>query len=455
MRGRRWDQCRSVPACWVFRTLADRREGDLLALMPVANWSRRFTITLATESSERSLLLLSTLAWCADHGYGRKVPYVLRQTLPRVTLGLALAIGGCSVEQVKKAGPEVSATSHLILYPAIDSELGEHLYLNEQPIAEQLSVVIEESIRKQYKPGSARRDAHPKAHGCVKAEFHVLETLPDRLAKGMFTPGKTYQAWIRFSNGSSDPTRPDIKEDARGMAIKVLGVPGKKLLEDEEQATTQDFIMINNPVFFANDPARYLSFMHDANSDRFYTKLLIPFALGAKGTRIALETRSKRIANPLQTRYWSMVPYQLGIGSDRDAVKYSARGCSVATDPMPDKPGHDFLRDALRNTLQKGDACMEFLVQPRTSNSMDVEDSMTEWKEAQAPFYQVATIRIPQQVFDTPDQNEFCEELSFSPWHALPEHKPLGVTNRLRKVIYDHMSRVRHGMNSTERQEPR
>lgn len=239
------------------------------------------------------------------------------------------------------------------------------------------------------------------------------------------------------------------------MAIKVLGVPGKKLLEDEGQASTQDFILIDNPVFFANDPSRYLSFMRDANSDKFYAKLLIPFALGTKGTRIAFETKSKRISNPLQTRYWSMVPYQLGIGSGRAAVKYSARGCSATTDPMPDKPGHDFLRDALRNTLQKGDACMELLVQPRTSSSLDVEDSMTEWKEAQSPFYPVATIHIPRQVFDTPDQNKFCEELSFSPWHALPEHKPLGVTNRLRKVIYDHISRVRHEMNSTARQEPR
>jgi hypothetical protein len=374
--------------------------------------------------------------------------------LLRLVLSLALSIGGCSVEQVKKAGFEASTASNVITYPGIDPELGEHLYLNEKPIAEELSVVIEESIRKQYSPGSARRDAHPKAHGCVKAEFHVLETLPDRLAKGMFIPGKTYQAWIRFSNGSRDPTRPDIKKDARGMAIKVLGVPGIKLLEDEDSATTQDFIMINHPVFFANDPARYLSFMQDANSDRFYGKLLIPFALGAKGTLIALKMSSKRISNPLQARYWSMVPYQLGVSSDRQAVKYSARACSAATDPMPDKPGHDFLRDALRNTLQKGDACMEFLVQPRTSNGMDVEDSMTEWKEAQAPFYQVATIRIPEQVFDTPDQNEFCENLSFSPWHALPDHKPLGATNRLRKVIYDRISRVRHEMNSTKRQEP-
>jgi hypothetical protein len=97
---------------------------------------------------------------------------------------------------------------------------------------------------------------------------------------------------------------------------------------------------------------------------------------------------------------------------------------------------------------------MEFLVQPRTSERMEVEDSRIEWKEAQAPFYKVATIRIPQQAFDTPAQNEFCENLSFSPWHALPEHKPLGVTNRLRKVIYEHISRVRHAMNDAKRQEP-
>ncbi len=339
-------------------------------------------------------------------------------------------------------------------YPNIDAELGEHLYPNEETIAGKLSAAIEQSVRKQYTAGNARRDAHPKAHGCVKAEIHVPDDLSKALATGMFVPGITYQAWIRFSNGSGDPTRADIKRDARGMAIKVLGVPGKKLLEDQDQAMTQDFIMVNHPVFFASDPARYLSFIQDGNSDHLYRKLLIPFDLGEKGTRIALETRRSRISNPLQTRYWSMVPYQLGTGAGRQAVKYSARGCSATADRMPSKPEHDFLRGALRNTLQAGDACMELLVQPRTSNDMDVEDSTTEWKEAQAPFYPVATIRIPRQDFDTPEQNEFCENLSFTPWHALPEHKPLGVTNRLRKVIYDHISRVRHDMNEAKRQEP-
>ena len=369
-------------------------------------------------------------------------------------MALLVVIGGCAAEQTKDAIHADPANPVVHFHPSIDPGSGEELYPDELALAQEIAVAIEKSIRKEYRPGSARRDAHPKAHGCVKAELQVIDTLPEPLAEGIFVPGKRYQAWIRFSNGSPDAGQADIKGDARGMAIKVLGVPGKNLLEDADQATTQDFIMINHPVFFANDPRRYLSFIKDQDSDRFYKKLLIPFDLGLQGTLIARKTISKKISNPLQTRYWSMVPYQLGTGPDRHIVKYSARSCSATADPMPDNPGHNFLRDALRTTLQKGDACMELLVQPRTSSSMDVEDSMTEWKEAKAPFYKVAAIRIFQQTFDTAEQNVFCENLSFSPWRALPEHKPLGVTNRLRKVIYDHISRVRHEMNSVVRQDP-
>ncbi len=48
-----------------------------------------------------------------------------------------------------------------------------------------------------------------------------------------------------------------------------------------------------------------------------------------------------------------MVPYQLGLGNDRQAVKYSVRNCSAVSPAFPDHPSHDFLRDALKNTLQK------------------------------------------------------------------------------------------------------
>ena len=365
-------------------------------------------------------------------------------------ISACIAMSSCQAEPTVNKMPQAS----VIAYPTADAGLGEKLYPDESIYADKIAAEIEKSIGKQYAAGSARRDAHPKAHGCVKAEFHVLATTPSQLAKGMFVPDKTYPAWIRFSNGSSDATKADSKGDARGMAIKILDVAGNKLLEDENQASTQDFIMINHPVFFANEPKSYLSLITKINGN-LLQKALIPFALGFKGTKIALQTTRSKIPNPMQTRYFSMVPYQLGTGADRLAVKYSARSCSNATDPIPSNPEHDYLRSALKNTLQKGDACMEFLVQPRTSNDMAIEDSMTEWKESKAPFVKVATIRIPRQEFDTPEQNKFCENLSFSPWHALAEHRPLGVTNRMRKVIYDHISRVRHEMNSVVRQEPK
>ncbi|MBJ9704106.1 catalase family protein [Acinetobacter calcoaceticus] len=367
---------------------------------------------------------------------------------------LVFALTGCSETLHSQRTIPIKTSSESIAYPEVDTVLGEKLQPNEDVLAQNIAQVIEKSIREQYTAGNALRDAHPKAHGCVRAEFHVSKNIPVQFAKGVFIPDQSYQAWIRFSNASNDASSADIDKDARGIAIKLLGVSGTKILESEKQATTQDFIMINHPVFFANDAKRYLSFINDVNSHNMIRKLHIPFALGFKGTMNALGARNSQIANPLYARYWSMVPYQLGLGNDRQAVKYSVRACSATANNLPKNPSHDFLREALKNTLQQTDACMGFLIQPRTSSQMLIEDSMTEWDEKAAPFYQVATIHIPKQNFDTSEQNKFCENLSFTPWHALPAHKPLGAVNRMRKVIYENISRVRHDMNSAPRQEP-
>jgi len=367
---------------------------------------------------------------------------------------LVFVLTGCSETLYSQTSLSVKPSSENIAYPEIDPVLGEKLQPNEELIAHNIAQVIEKSIREQYRAGNALRDAHPKAHGCVRAEFHVSKNIPTQFTKGIFIPDQTYQAWIRFSNASNDASNADINKDARGIAIKILGVSGQKILESEKQATTQDFIMINHPVFFANDAKRYLSFMNDVNSHNMIRKLHIPIALGFKGTMNALGARNSQIANPLYARYWSMVPYQLGLDNDRKAVKYSVRACSMQPNNLPKNPSHNYLREALKNTLQSTDACMEFLIQPRTSSKMLVEDSMTEWDEKAAPFYQVATIHIPKQNFDTAEQNKFCENLSFTPWHTLQEHKPLGAVNRMRKVIYENISRVRHDMNSAPRREP-
>jgi hypothetical protein len=237
------------------------------------------------------------------------------------------------------------------------------------------------------------------------------------------------------------------------MAIKLLGVPGEKLLDNQREATTQDFILINHPMFFINDPGRYVALVEKSGGG-LLEKLTIPFAVGLKTIRLFKESNAGKISNPLQVRYYSAVPYQLGSGADRQAVKYSIAPISDAVDPMPRDPGHDYLGEAMQAVLDKGSVAMKFLVQPRTSANLSVEDSMVEWPEAEAPFHEVATIHIPAQSFRTPERERFGENLSFNAWHALPEHRPIGALNRLRKIVYDRVSRVRHEMNAVEGREP-
>jgi hypothetical protein len=64
-----------------------------------------------------------------------------------------------------------------------------------------------------------------------------------------------------------------------------------------------------------------------------------------------------------------------------------------------------------------------------------------------SPYRKVATIRIPAQSFESPARMQYCENLVFSPWHTLPEHRPLGGINRAREVVYAVMSKRRHELN--------
>ncbi|MFL4337785.1 catalase, partial [Pseudomonas aeruginosa] len=120
--------------------------------------------------------------------------------------------------------------------------------------------IIQDAIRvvEQHRDNTrVLRDAHAKAHGCVKAEFKVRADLDPTLRRGVFAEaGKSWNAWVRFSNGNAYPQF-DSKNDARGMAIKLLDVPGEKLLPGRGHDGEQDFVMFNQPVFFIRDIAEY------------------------------------------------------------------------------------------------------------------------------------------------------------------------------------------------------
>ena len=296
------------------------------------------------------------------------------------------------------------------------------------------------------------RGQHMKGHGCVRARFVVPPGLPDSLRHGVFAEPREFAAFIRFSNGKG---RDDRQADAHGMAIKLLNVPGEKLLEDEKDAQTQDFILIDNPVFFIKNVADYVPFMED------FRNLRSPrFSLGKAGSvfkflfsqdymwRLLRVTGSKKPDSPLRISYWSNTPLSIGAVAVKLQAKPDLAGAPAAEQfDSPDK-----LRLAMAAQLKDHEARFDLVAQVQTDAvTMPIEDPTVEWT---APWQKVATIHIPPQNFDTPEQQTFGENLSFTPWHALPAHKPLGGINRARKEIYLAISKQRHELNGVPRREP-
>src|SRR5690349_532733 len=92
-------------------------------------------------------------------------------------------------------------------------------------------------LRELQRARAAGRALHAKGFG-VRAELTVLPDLPEHARVGPFARPGTFQALARFSNGSG-ARQADKKPDVRGLAVKLLGVPGKKLIPGLEDATTQ------------------------------------------------------------------------------------------------------------------------------------------------------------------------------------------------------------------------
>ncbi len=310
-----------------------------------------------------------------------------------------------------------------------------------------------ERLKGQFPPGSepVLRDAHPKTHVLVRAEFIVLDNLPETLRYGVFKEARTFDALIRFSAGGIE-VQDDSVPQANGMAIKLFGVEGEKLLENERDAETQDFVMINNfPSFFVRNLVDYQA-VHEALGMEDPTAGTAEFFRNHPEEARAVMTMrgSEPLSSPFQARYWSQTPFKLG----PHATKFSANPISVP--PVAPGSGPDFLRDVALEQISEGDIYFEFLVQVQTDPvAMPVEDSLVVWDEEKAPFERVALVRIPKQDIDIEKSREIAESLTFNPWHSLPDHRPIGAINRARKAIYEALSEFRHERNGIVREEPR
>ncbi|WP_207282595.1 catalase family protein [Pseudomonas sp. FW300-N2F2] len=319
--------------------------------------------------------------------------------------------------------------------------------------------IIQTAIRivDQHREGTRYlRDAHAKAHGCVMAEVQVPSDLPAPLRQGVFAePGKTWQATIRLSNGNAYPQFDSLR-DARGMAIKLLNVPGKQLLADRQSQGEQDFVMFNHPNFFVSDVAEYrqnVAAQADGKKAMAFFPSLDPRTWQIRHLFIALATLSPAPASPTQTTYFSVSPYKFGEANAKFRVAPDPDSCPSYNLPPQNQDLPNFLRSALNQQLStdRVPACFVLQIQRQDpSKYMPIEDTSIEWQESDAPFETVAHIKVPAQDFDTPKLNLACDNQSFNPWFGIEAHRPIGGINRLRKAVYEAVSDYRHSRNAEQ-----
>lgn len=298
------------------------------------------------------------------------------------------------------------------------------------------------------------RDAHAKAHGCVKAEVQVLPELPGELRQGVFSePGKTWQATMRLSNGNAYPQFDSIR-DARGMAIKLFDVPGKQLLSDQQGRGEQDFVMFSHPNFFVSNVAEYrqnVAAQADGKKMMAFFPGRDPRTWQVRHLFIALATLSPAPPSPTRTTYFSVSPYKFGEANAKFRVAPDPDSCPAYSLPEQNRKLPNFLRNALNQQLStdRVPACFVLQIQRQDANKyMPIEDTSIEWRESDAPFETVARINVPAQDFDTPALNLQCDNQSFNPWFGVEAHRPIGGINRLRKAVYEAVSDYRHRRNA-------
>ncbi len=310
-------------------------------------------------------------------------------------------------------------------------------------------------IRREYQPGQFLRAGNTKTHGVVRGEVIIRDDIPQHMRHGIFAKPRTFKAWVRFAGPGPD-SPPDIRDVGfASIAIKLMGVEGEREGFPDDEKHTQDLIGVSTPAFVSPNILEN-SKLH-AQTLRgtaiFYfirpgDTHLLDFIMQALWN----ETQH----NPLEARYWSCVPYLLG---DGQAMMYSVVPRLKTRTPIPRwpfrRPPDNYLRDALAATLAKQDVEFDIMVQLQTDpHRMPIENSGVRWPERLSPFVPVATLRLPQQQNDWAKQFAFAHRLSYTPWHCLKAHRPLGNMSRARQRMYWELSKLRQDMNSIKRYEP-
>jgi hypothetical protein len=312
------------------------------------------------------------------------------------------------------------------------------------------------------------RGVHAKSHGLLAGELTVLDGLPAELAQGLFATRASYPVVMRLSTIPGD-VLDDAISTPRGMALKVVGVPGERVAGSEAQVT-QDFLFANGPVFAAPGPKKFLGSLKllAATTDRApgLKKILSSVMRGAERALESVGGQSSTLLtlggypeiNPLGDTYYSQAPILFGNYMAKICmvpISASLRALIKAPVDLEGKP--DGLREAVSEFFRTQSAEWELRAQLCTDiDTMPIEDVSKPWPENDSPYRAVARVALgPQPSWNEARKASIDEGMAFNPWHALAAHRPLGAVMRVRKQAYAVTSRLRAERNGRLFAEPR
>lgn len=286
--------------------------------------------------------------------------------------------------------------------------------------------------RKNAGPGGVGRALHRKAHAGLLAELRTRAGVPEPYGVGIFAAPASYRAYVRFSNGSGK-AQGDRTGDVRGVAIKVVGVPGTKLIPGMEGAVTQDFLLIKSPATPFRDAGEFVGVVQAANNPLHLFPLMLRLGPGrVLGLLKRLKAGLKEPVTSMATlRYWSALPVRYGAYAARWSLTPEGAAAGAQADSLRGDLAARLAAGPLRFTLSA-----QLYVDPERT---PIEDASVDWDEAISPFVPLAELVIPQQ--DIAGERgrrleAFVEGLSFDPWHAPVEFRPLGNMMRARAHAY-------------------
>ncbi len=308
--------------------------------------------------------------------------------------------------------------------------------------------------------GHAERSVHAKSHGLLNGTLTIAHDLPAELRQGLFAEPRAYPVIVRFSTSPGDLLS-DAVSTPRGVAIKILNVSGDRLPGDLEQQT-QDFLMTEGPAFLAPGPKKFLANLKAlaATTDKVPSlkRALSAVLRGAERVVEAAGAKSPTLTalgghpltSLLRETFFTQVPILFGPYMAKLSLAPASANLIALKDKRLDvHHDDDAIRADVVDFFRSNEAEWNLRAQLCTDlEKMPIEDASKVWSEVDSPFRQVATLRIgPQTAWSAARSQAIDDGMSFSPWHCLAAHRPLGSVMRARKAAYTASAQHRSTLN--------